>query len=716
MGLISLALTLAACSQQRAELDLGDQRDLEALYGRLVTTEAVEVVPGRRWQAENDSGLWSFPGMAELICSVRHTADLPLIIRILPDAVTSRLHFEARWDDELVWQEPRQAGEQGMRIEIPAGSLTPGVHRLFLRRVLRLDAVQDRSERFNRFRSIGFGLGQVQRQLRIERASHYRYLADLLAHATTGVGTQRFGGAVVTGSGLITQRLTLPVSARLRLTVENASEVPARFEIRVGGHSTAVEVPPGGHQPMAADLAADNNQIVLEVEGAADGAFLWGAPHLERSDQAQLTPVVLITLDTTRRDALSPYGGPAEASPSIARFAAAATVFDNAHATAPWTLPTHASMLTGLYPIRHTAGVQRDRLPLPHTTVAELLRRRGYYTAGFAGGDLCHSRWGLGQGFCQYTDPDGFETRGDRLTDAVLELLEEHSEAPLFLFANYFDPHALFNAPDRFEQLFGVAELREPLRQVKHWQRMINGDAAAWAEIIKGNAEHSDRTAAYVRAAYLAEVAFMDHHIGRLLDDLARRGLFDPALIILVADHGEFLGEHGFYSHSCRLDPELTEVPLIIKWPGQREARRVSELVSQVDLFDTILAVLNESVPPRDGLVIDPEHLQPLEQRSLVRMEEHASIIHPLFDNMKIANHLFGLQQLDWRELVWPSGNSCARRTPVGWTEAPCSHGWRDSFDRISEYAATPLADVTEPDAGLTQEDETRLRALGYLQ
>ncbi|MCP4660656.1 MAG: sulfatase-like hydrolase/transferase, partial [bacterium] len=145
---------------------------------------------------------------------------------------------------------------------------------------------------------------------------------------------------------------------------------------------------------MELALTADAAPLTFAVEGPKNGFFLWGAPFLDPPRPSPRTSIVLITLDTTRRDALGVYGGDRGVTPHLDELAGSATVFERAYAPAPWTLPSHASIFTGLYPSKHGAGVAADHLESRFETLPELLRRHGYLTAGFGGGMLTSYRFG----------------------------------------------------------------------------------------------------------------------------------------------------------------------------------------------------------------------------------------------------------------------------------------------------------------------------------
>jgi arylsulfatase A-like enzyme len=424
-----------------------------------------------------------------------------------------------------------------------------------------------------------------------------------------------------------------------------------------------------------------------------------------------------VTLDTTRRDVLSPYGGPKLSSPNIEKLAAHSTVFDNAWAVSPWTLPSHASLFAGVYPSRHGAGVHRPRLDPEFSTLAEAYRSAGYRTAGFAGGEMTASHWGVAQGFEVFYDPEGFETPGDRLTDLAQAWLEDVGDAPFFLFLNYFDPHADYRAPEEFENLFAVAERGDRIEHLPEWRDLIAAKHGAWRRIVYEDTTITRDALDYLRAAYLAEVAFMDHQLGRLFETLVSRGLYDDATIVLVADHGEFLGEGGYFSHSTRLEPELTAIPLIIKWPRQHSPERVVQLASHVDLVPTLLEVSRLPAFIHDGTSLTSAGREAASRRDVVFMEEHESRVHPLIGRNMVAPHLYGLQEDSARQIVWEGGTECAWLDDPAWEIVECEVGWRERMSQLEAFASTWRETDTEAgEESLSDDMRRRLEALGYVR
>ena len=284
--------------------------------------------------------------------------------------------------------------------------------------------------------------------------------------------------------------------------------------------------------------------------------------------------VVLVTLDTTRPDRLGCYGGPV-ATPAVDALAARGVRFDAAIAVAPITLPAHASILTGLYPPSN--GVRSNgeyRLGPGPATLAELLRATGRKTGAFVSAFVLDGRYGLGRGFDTYDDrvsaakgpsfPSGTqERRADATTDAALAWVARQKKGDrIFLWVHYFDPHAPYDAP-------------EP-----------------WTSRFPGR-------------PYLAEIAFVDGQIGRLAKGLASAGRLESALVVVVGDHGESLGEHGETTHGVFVYDSTVRVPLLLRPPGglPKPAVVADRVVSQVDLLPTILDLLGlPDRAERDGV------------------------------------------------------------------------------------------------------------------
>lgn len=256
--------------------------------------------------------------------------------------------------------------------------------------------------------------------------------------------------------------------------------------------------------------------------------------------------ILLVTLDTTRADALT-----AEVAPAYTALAAAGRRFTLAQATVPETLPAHASILTGLYPAGHGVHENGRFLAATHSVLAEELGKAGYHTAAVVSAYVLAKRFGLARGFATYDDglPEGgVERAAEATSDLALTRLQAlRTDGPVFLWAHYFDAHAPYAPPAPFRERF------------------------------------ADRP-------YAGEVAFADAQMGRLVDAFraAARAAGREAAIIVTADHGEGLGEHGEAQHGNLVYQSTMHVPLVVSGPGVAPGE-VATPVSIRRIFHTVL-------------------------------------------------------------------------------------------------------------------------------
>jgi arylsulfatase A-like enzyme len=288
--------------------------------------------------------------------------------------------------------------------------------------------------------------------------------------------------------------------------------------------------------------------------------------------------VVLLTLDTTRADALSCYGAAPGATPALDALAAAGTRFDLALATAALTPVSHASILTGLdnreHGLRVLSAGSGFRLPRSVPTLATVLREAGYATAAVHSAFPVSSWFGFERGFERFEsfdttiDPQAgqrswnvleFQRRADETNAIVLDWLRSAAQ-PFFLWVHYWDPHDALKVPP---------------------QEYLPPDLPRDA---RGHPLAS-------RALYAAEVRFLDHEIGRLVEALKQRGEFERTLFVVVADHGEGLGDHGWQQHRLLYQEDI-RVPLILVVPGHAATAPVQALVRTTDIFPTVLDAL----------------------------------------------------------------------------------------------------------------------------
>jgi arylsulfatase A-like enzyme len=327
------------------------------------------------------------------------------------------------------------------------------------------------------------------------------------------------------------------------------------------------------------------------------------------ADGARPRTVIWIEVDTLRADTLGCYGaslrgeGGAELTPHIDQLAAEGARFEHAYSTAPWTIPSLVSQLTGLWPWEH--GVLRllQRVEAERLHLAQAFRARGWSTAGVMTNFIATSRYGLAAGFERWDDALARGHEGSTSHEAVDRLLALCDEAgragaeQRFLFLWLFEPHY------RYEEHVG-------LRFGPGWSDEQDG---SYAGPLQGDEDLNDLLArrktltsedvAFLCGRYAGEVAYVDRAVGRLVAGLRERGLYDDALIVLTADHGEELLDRGWLGHAVTLHEELVRVPLILRLPSAAadgtQGRAIPDRVSLIDLPATVLALATGAEPDR---------------------------------------------------------------------------------------------------------------------
>ena len=322
--------------------------------------------------------------------------------------------------------------------------------------------------------------------------------------------------------------------------------------------------------------------------------------------------VVLISIDTCRADRLSCYGFDRPTTPNIDAIARDGVLFENVISPVPATLPAHSSMLTGTVPPYHGVHANNNyRLSASNVTLAELLKKEGFTTAAFVSSFTLDAQFGLNQGFDTYNqDLRGVlgataslnERNAENVNRAVLPWLDDHASDRFFLMVHYYDPHTPYAAPEPFRTDFAA----DP---------------------------------------YVAEIAYTDHQIGLLIDKLKALGLYDSTLLIVTADHGEGLNQHGEKWHGFFVYHDTTRVPLIIKSPGVSAGARIEEKVGLIDIVPTVLAVLG--VP--DAPTIQGRDLTPyLSGRKTVYPDRYF-YSESLMPTQNGCNALFAIEDQSWK-------------------------------------------------------------------
>jgi len=390
--------------------------------------------------------------------------------------------------------------------------------------------------------------------------------------------------------------------------------------------------------------------------------------------------VLLVTIDTLRADHVGAYGYHAGRTETLDRLAREGVLLEDAVVQVPQTRPSHASLLTGLQPYQH--GI-RDNFSAPldasHPTLATLLERQGYATAGFVGAYPVSRDSGLDRGFDFFDDPfTGAPGGGLRLeqsarpagavVDAALAWLEKTSDRPFFAWVHVFDPHAPYEPPAPFKERFASAP-------------------------------------------YDGEVAYADQQIGRLLDWLDRSGQAARTLVVVTSDHGEGLGEHGEDEHQLFVYDSTLRVPLLLRWPGRLPAgARVAGQFRSVDLVPTLLALVGAPAVATSGT------------SRAANLETGARIP----DNESYAESLFGQLHFGWAPL------RALRGEGYKYIEAPRPELYHlradagETHNLVDERAALAAGmrerlqgydkgDARPPQVSVDPQAAERLAALGYL-
>lgn len=301
--------------------------------------------------------------------------------------------------------------------------------------------------------------------------------------------------------------------------------------------------------------------------------------------------IVLVVMDTVRADHLSCYGYGRRTTPGIDAFAAGADRYDVARSVAPWTLPSHASLFTGLLPNVHGADAMKlpsgsvaDAIPLPEEelTLAEALSAGGYRAGAFAANrGYVNPRMGLAQGFDPFMNDRHDAREMSRLAVQWIDGLAK--DQPWFLFVNYMDAHRPYN--------------NDPLPPGRMGDVPTPPEGTNSVALLDSLIEHvflratppSAELVQSVIDCYDLGLAHVDLGVTQLLADLGQRGLLDDALVVLTADHGEYFGEHDLVEHSKDIYEPVLRVPLIIKRPQQRAGRVIDTPTSLVDVPGWIL-------------------------------------------------------------------------------------------------------------------------------
>ncbi len=429
--------------------------------------------------------------------------------------------------------------------------------------------------------------------------------------------------------------------------------------------------------------------------------YLWGAMWLAGCFSAHAssppkTPashpnIVLITLDTTRADRMGFLGSERDLTPNLDALARQAVVFSHAYAQVPLTTPSHAAILSGTYPQFNHVNYMGDPLDKGLPFLPDILHHKGYRTAAFVGALVLDPKKlapGFERGFDVY-DADyhrrrpgednyhSLERRGEDVVSRALVWLSKRPPGPFFLWVHLYDPHDPYSPPEPYKTR-------------------------------------------YQSEPYDGEIAYTDAVVAKLLAALKTRGLFDSALIAVMADHGEAFGEHGEKHHGIFLYDETIHVPLLIKTPRQRSARRVVNQVGLVDVAPTILEAVKLPVPGA---------MQGMSLLSLMKSDETSSTSQDSnFTRSVYSESGYGHLSFGWSKLrSWRTGKylyiEAPQRELYDQSVDPlAAHNLASDSKAVADTAAAQIAEFVrktqaekEEKNSLSFEQTENLHALGYM-
>jgi arylsulfatase A-like enzyme/tetratricopeptide (TPR) repeat protein len=419
------------------------------------------------------------------------------------------------------------------------------------------------------------------------------------------------------------------------------------------------------------------------AEGPATMRTLWARSGVRKPN------VILVTMDTTRADHLACYGYRDIRTPTLDALAGRGVLFEQAATATPLTLPSHCTIMTGMYPTYHGVRVNGNTaLSDEQTTAAEVFAGQGYRTGAFIAAFVLDGRWGLKQGFEHYDDQFDLmkykhldlgevQRPGNEVMDAALAWLEEKKSEPFFAWIHLYDPHVPYAPPQPYASEYGG-----------------RGPAGL----------------------YDGEIAFMDSQIGRCVAWLERNGLDKSTVMVLVADHGEGLGSHGEGTHGYFVYDYALHVPFIAVTPfAALQGRRVASEVGTVDVFPTLLALAGLAPPLK------------VQGRSLLPLMFHPGRRDdvPAYGEAMASNIQFGwspihaLRTPGWKYIDVPRAELYDLvRDPDEQANVLASHPevarrMKAELDRI--MAETSVGAPKPQAANLDKETMERLSALGYV-
>lgn len=437
----------------------------------------------------------------------------------------------------------------------------------------------------------------------------------------------------------------------------------------------------------------------------------------KQMDKAQRPNVIIYLVDALRSDHLEPYGYTKNTSPRLLEFARDAVLFENAYSVTSWTRASVASIQTGLYPTSHLVEDRSDTLPEFLPSIASQLNASGYTSHAFITNGNISPYYNFQLNFKDYLwlgESKKFREihqPSDKLHKKVEEFFETNPSLPTYLYIHSTDPHAPYTPEAAFLDLPPGCDSEDPTLFHPSVKTRKSG-------------EYSESDLECVRALYDAEIRKNDHYFGKLLDLLKGLNLYSNTMIIFTADHGESFLEHNIWGHGKTLFQQEIRVPLIIHFPGSFGAgKRISIAARHIDIFPTILNVLDLNIPPGvQGqsllpLITEgkPEEVPVFCELTLDRADKRALVLGP-YKIIQNNNEEQPRKYTTWYELYDLKADPM-ERTNLAATRPILMGYMRSLLMEWSDSQARRKAVLKKPrGAVLDKETEETLKALGYLQ
>jgi arylsulfatase A-like enzyme len=431
----------------------------------------------------------------------------------------------------------------------------------------------------------------------------------------------------------------------------------------------------------------------------------------------------VVVIDTLRADHLSHYGYHRPTAVALDEFAATATRFEDCTAPASWTVPSVASLMTGVHPTRHQLHRLGFALPGDLETMAESLSRGGWHTTAISFNPAVRPELGFDRGFDEFDAHEGKFTSYPNMEEMVTRVdawLDHGPPQPFFLYLQPMNVHGPYRVPDSARTtLLGrppgdeFRYFREPMRGIMREARLELRDDVG-PEYLQSLVDKYDTA-----------VRYTTDQLANLFDGLAARKLFDDTLIVVTADHGEELFDHGGFNHGCSLHREVLQVPLYLKMPGQRRGQTVDAPVDLIDLVPTILDVAGvslrqqadgNSLLPLLGGGARPEWLEKRVRFSHTHWRNHfigSAVTGGGHKLIRIDSNYEGLQNR-WRlyDLIRDPGE----RVDLYERETETAQRLRTLLETVESQLETRVFADPEDRRHTLDSSQEQLRALGYVE